>query len=194
MRATPSPSAGRAGRRSVPARRAVACAASLALVLLAAACTTGPREGAAPTTASATASTPGPTSTATATTPAPQASAQPPTPEPTPEPAPAPGAEPPDGRGAVPVVVTYSGWDVAASRVAVGAYVEGLVESGGTCTLTLTGPGTTRTASQPATPDAGSTSCGELAAGASSGTWSARVTYESPTASGASATVEVVVP
>lgn len=191
MLATPSPSAGRAGRPGAPTLRAAARAASLALVLLAAACTTGTPEDPA---SSAPTATPTPAATSASASPAPAPSAPPSAPAPEPEPGPVPDAQPTGDRRDVSVVVTYSGWDAAASRVAVGAYAEDVVESGGTCTLTLTGAGGTRTASQPATPDAGSTACGELTVGAPSGTWSARVAYDSPASRGESAAVEVVVP
>ena len=119
----------------------------------------------------------------------------PPVPTPSAEPGTAPGGgSSEDDRARVSVVLTYSGWDAAASRVVVGAYVEDAVETGGTCTLTLTRGDATRTATQAATPDAGSTSCGELAVEASPGTWSARVGYDSPASRGSSGEVEVVVP
>jgi hypothetical protein len=81
--------------------------------------------------------------------------------------------------------------------VEVGAYLAGVAESGGTCTLTLTGVAGTATAQVTAEPDAASTSCPTLAvpgAELSSGTWSAVVSYASPSTSGTSDPVDVVVP
>jgi hypothetical protein len=97
----------------------------------------------------------------------------------------------------VDVVVTYSGWDDALAGVDVGAYVSGIAETGGTCTLTLTAGGNSATASAPGEPEASSTSCpGLVVPGSelSSGNWTAVVSYESPTAQGESDSVAVVVP
>jgi len=107
-------------------------------------------------------------------------------------PAPSPGtaqAEP-------AVLITWSGWDDALGGVEVGGYAD-LVESGGTCTLTLTKGGVTASASRPASADVSTTSCGALSVPGSelsSGTWEAVLTYESPGAAGTSAPVEVEVP
>jgi hypothetical protein len=94
-------------------------------------------------------------------------------------------------------MVTYSGWVDASSSVEVGAYVAGVVESGGTCTLTLTGPGATRTATVTGEADAGSTSCTTMAvpgAQLSTGSWTAVVDYRSADAGGTSSSVTVDVP
>lgn len=117
----------------------------------------------------------------------------------TPVPAPTAGAaDPTDPAGAAAeVVITYSGWTDAPAGVEVGAYLAGVAESGGTCTLTLTSGAGSATAAVPGEPDAASTSCPNLTVpgtALSSGTWSAVVSYESPSTSGTSAPVEVVVP
>lgn len=98
---------------------------------------------------------------------------------------------------AVPVVVTYSGWEPSTASVEVGAYVQGVVESTGTCTLTLTLEGTTERATVPGSPDASSTSCSGLVLGGSaltSGTWRAVVSYESASWHGSSDPFDVSVP
>jgi hypothetical protein len=101
------------------------------------------------------------------------------------------------GIAQVEVVVTYSGWDDALGGVEVGAYVAGIAETGGTCTLTLTSVRNSATASTPGEPEASSTSCpGLVVPGSelSSGNWTAVVSYESPAAQGESDSVAVVVP
>ena len=95
------------------------------------------------------------------------------------------------------VVVTYSGWVDSPAGVEVGAYVAGVAESGGTCTLTLTAGTHSVTAEVAGEPDAASTSCPNLTvpgAKLSSGTWRAVVSYDSPSVSGKSAPVSVDVP
>ena len=98
----------------------------------------------------------------------------------------------------VPVVVTYAGWEETSAAVEVGAHVTGLIEDGGTCTLTLTRDGVEVTASAAGMADASSTTCGSgftvPGAELAGGTWSAVVSYESATASGSSEDVTVEVP
>lgn len=156
------------------------------------------------------AATPSPTPSATPTaTPAPSASPSPtaapaapdpvapPVADPADPPAPEPTAAPPGTSLAdVEVVTTYAGWNDLTGSVEVGAYA-GTVEADGACTLTLTGPGGTRTARSAATPDASSTSCGALGVAGGDltpGTWEAVVAYESPRSRGSSAAVTVEVP
>lgn len=103
----------------------------------------------------------------------------------------------PDGRGTVEVMVTYVGWDAAVGEVVVGSYVPDLVESGGSCTLTLTQGSSMVSATTSALADAASTVCGDLAVPGASlmpGTWSASVTYESNAVVGLSDTQSVEVP
>jgi hypothetical protein len=95
------------------------------------------------------------------------------------------------------VMVTYAVWEPTSSAVEEGSFVQGVVESGGTCTLTLTKGDTVVTESAPAEPDATTTSCGGISVQGSrlsSGTWSAVVSYESATTSGSSDATEVAVP
>ena len=96
----------------------------------------------------------------------------------------------------VPVVVTYYGWNAGERRVQVGGYVTGVVEEGGTCTLTLTKDGATVTVEGAARPDAVTTACGQLTvsgARLSAGTWQAVLSYASDSATGAAAAVPVEV-
>jgi hypothetical protein len=93
--------------------------------------------------------------------------------------------------------VTYAAWDDAATAVSVDGFVPSVVESTGTCTLTLTKDETTVTTSVPGTPSASSTSCGGAVVPGSelsSGTWTAVLTYESPTSTAAAEPVEVTIP
>ena len=106
-------------------------------------------------------------------------------------------AAPTAATGSAAVVVTYSGWTDATVGVEVGAYVAGVAESGGTCTLSLTSGSRTARAEVSGEPDSSSTSCPNMAVEPdqlSSGTWSAVVSYESVTTSGESDPVEVVIP
>ena len=93
------------------------------------------------------------------------------------------------------VSTTYTGWDDASATVVIAGYVSGAIEDGGTCTATLTKGGTTLTAEAEGIADASTTSCGQLAvSGASAGTWSAVLSYQSGASAGKSAPVSVVVP
>jgi len=98
---------------------------------------------------------------------------------------------------AAPVVVTYFGWTDSTAAVEVGAYVAGVAESGGICTLTLTSGSSSANAEVPGEPDASSTTCPVMVVPGdqvSTGTWQAVVSYASATMSGESDPVEVVVP
>ncbi|MCO7221584.1 hypothetical protein [Klenkia sp. PcliD-1-E] len=98
----------------------------------------------------------------------------------------------------VDVVVTYADWDATTASIEAGAFVQGIVESGGTCTVTASRPGAAAvTASVPGEPDAGSTTCPGLllsGGGLGSGSWSVVVDYSSATAQGRSTATTVVVP
>jgi hypothetical protein len=99
--------------------------------------------------------------------------------------------------GASRVSIVYADWTTTSGAVEVGGFVGGVVESDGTCTLTLTQGSTSVTASLPGEPDATSTSCAGLevpGAQLAPGTWTAVVTYESSTSRGESPAVEVQVP
>ena len=118
-------------------------------------------------------------------------------PEPTavatdPRPASTPKATP---DASVPVLITFSGWDADAKAVQVGGNVTGVIESDGTCTVTLTKSGRTLTASAPGQPDATTTDCtGLTVPGATAGVWQAVLTYRSAAHTGTSAPAEVDVP
>lgn len=104
--------------------------------------------------------------------------------------APTPGAP-------VSVFVTHSGWNAGTRAVDASGYVAGVIESDGTCTLTLTLADRTATVSAAAQPDATTTSCGNLlvpGAQLSTGTWRAVLSYRSPQHVGASKAFEVQVP
>lgn len=95
------------------------------------------------------------------------------------------------------VVITYAEWNPTDGVIEEGSFVQGVVETGGTCVLTLTRGATSVTASGPAEPDATTTSCGGLSVPGdqvSSGTWSAVVSYRSDRTEGTSPAVEVTVP
>ncbi len=80
--------------------------------------------------------------------------------------------------------ITYAGPDEVAGGIAVGAYVAGVIEEGGSCALTLSKDGQSATAESEALPDAATTSCGQLVVPFSDlepGVWTAEVTYTSPT-------------
>lgn len=81
------------------------------------------------------------------------------------------------------MVVTYASVEKSTGDVVIGAYVAGLVEDGGTCSVVLTRGGATPHATSHGTASASTTSCGELRIPASSvgpGTWKANLTYASP--------------
>ncbi|MGY1726598.1 hypothetical protein ACI79J_06470 [Geodermatophilus sp. SYSU D01062] len=99
--------------------------------------------------------------------------------------------------GNVTVVLTYADWEQDLPGVTVGAYVEAVAESGGTCTLTLEGQGRTASATVSGEREPESTSCPGLTVPGeelASGTWTATVTYESDEYSGTSEPLDVVVP
>jgi hypothetical protein len=93
--------------------------------------------------------------------------------------------------------ITFAGADDVAGGVVVGAYIAGLIEDGGECSLTLSGNGQPVSVTTDSVPDASTTSCGQLLvpyAEVAPGTWTADVTYASPgghSVAGASTTIEV---
>jgi hypothetical protein len=100
-------------------------------------------------------------------------------------------------QGRADVVVSYAGWDAASSSVEVDGFVGSRIEEGGTCTVTLTRDGATRTASAPAFADASTTICHPLllpGRDLGPGRWQAVLGYSSAQSAGTSATVEVDVP
>jgi hypothetical protein len=97
----------------------------------------------------------------------------------------------------VQVVVPVASWSPPNSDVEIGAYVEGVIERGGTCVVTMTKGALTATGRTAALPSATNTSCGDLrvpGSAVSSGSWTATVSYTSPTSSGTSAPTTIEVP
>ncbi len=95
------------------------------------------------------------------------------------------------------VVLTSAEWDTGNGWVRVRAYLPGLVEDGGTCTLTLTRGADVRTATADGMADASTTICGRLTVPGDQlrpGEWQAVVTYASAGVSGSSDAAEVNVP
>lgn len=114
--------------------------------------------------------------------------------DPAPTAAPTPSEE---ARGDAVVQITYYGWNPGSSVVELAGFVPSLVETGGTCTLTLTQGTASATATREATSNVTSTSCGELVVPGDElapGAWSAVLAYESADSAGTSAAVEVLVP
>jgi hypothetical protein len=104
---------------------------------------------------------------------------------------------PTDAGGEVSVSISYFGWDAHTKEVEVGSFVQGVVESDGSCTLTLTKGTSSVQTTAAAIAAASSTSCTELDTPGSrlpSGSWKAVVTYRSSTSHGSSRAVEVTVP
>jgi hypothetical protein len=97
--------------------------------------------------------------------------------------------------GRVDVVLTYAGFEQSTGTVQANGFVAGVLEDGGTCTLTLTKGDDEVTATSTAAADATTTSCGllETPAGLDAGTWDAVLAYSSTDAEGTSAALEVVV-
>jgi hypothetical protein len=113
-----------------------------------------------------------------------------------PEPADVATDEPVDrDKGDVDVVLTYADADSATGTVQASGFVAGILEDGGTCTLTLTNRGTEITVRSTATADATTTTCGllETAPGIPAGRWTAVLSYTSAKAEGTSRTAEVSV-
>lgn len=93
--------------------------------------------------------------------------------------------------------LTYYGWDATARGVEAGGIVMGVVESGGTCTLTLRQGSTSVDVSVEAVDNVNSTSCPSMTVPGDRlkrGTWQATLSYESSTAQGVGAAEEVEVP
>ncbi|SSC24636.1 Hypothetical protein KLENKIAIHU_3252 [Klenkia terrae] len=93
------------------------------------------------------------------------------------------------------VVVTYAAWSSDTGKIDASAYVAGVVEDGGTCTVTATSAAATRSASSAASADATTTVCADLVVpwSAADGSPSVVVGYQSATTSAQSdlTTVEV---
>lgn len=93
----------------------------------------------------------------------------------------------PGNKKTVSVIVTT--WKQKNGSITVNGYVDGIIESNGTCTLTLAKGGVIKTASRPAQLNTTNTTCGESDIPTSSlslGTWQATLSYTSKTSSGTS--------
>jgi hypothetical protein len=96
----------------------------------------------------------------------------------------------------VSVELTSWGWNASKRSAQVRGYAAGVVEDGGTCTLTLSRGERTQSVTSAAFADASTTICGALVVPAGDlapGAWDAVVTYTADGVSGSSATVEVTV-
>lgn len=94
-----------------------------------------------------------------------------------------------------PVIASF-GQNPNTGNVEVSAYVNGIFEDGGSCTLTLTKGGQSVSASKPATPSAQNVSCGFVTiekSRLSSGSWQATMSYTSAVAAGTSQPVTIEV-
>jgi hypothetical protein len=94
------------------------------------------------------------------------------------------------------MLLTSAGWVAQDSAVEASGFVA-VVESGATCTLTLTAGGTSRTAAGPAEPSASTTECPVLSLSRDQltpGPWSAVLSYTSASTSAASAPTTIEVP
>ncbi|NII50176.1 hypothetical protein [Frigoribacterium endophyticum] len=108
-------------------------------------------------------------------------------------PAPAPPADP----APVSPLVTFDQWTASTRTLAVGATVPGVVETGGTCTLSVTDGAATVEGSFAALPSASSTDCGSMSLQSDSfspGQWTVSVTYVSATSAGSVDDYEVTIP
>ena len=94
-----------------------------------------------------------------------------------------------DARTAVVPFITTADWDASAAALDVSAIVPGIVEGGGTCTVTLTNGSTTRTAESGGVAAASYTGCEAVAVkDLAAGTWQVQVRYSSAKAVGTSKT------
>lgn len=93
----------------------------------------------------------------------------------------------------VPIVITTYNTDNG--QVSVNGYVDGIVESGGSCTLSLVDTsGKTVTSTRSAQPDASTTTCGRSIISGTKlhpGTWSATLSYTSDKYTGVSDKVSI---
>lgn len=192
---TPSthrPGAGRSGRH------AAVLVTVLAAVALGGCSVGGTRPAPATSTSGATASVPTASAThADRATPSPSATrAAAPGPDSTASADPA-GTNPTGRTADAAVTVTSVGWNPATAALEVSAYVD-VLQTDGTCTLVVTGPGgATWRASSPAQPDASTTSCGLMSVSQdhlTPGSWTGAVEYSSPQTSGQVAFGPIEVP
>lgn len=92
-----------------------------------------------------------------------------------------------------PVITT---WSESSSELLVNGFVSGVVEDGGTCTLTLTKGSAKVSQTKIGAANASNTTCGQITIPLSSlpsGTWQAILSYGSPTSHGSSASESITV-
>lgn len=108
-----------------------------------------------------------------------------------------PPTTPPAGqKKSVTPTISSWGYNKLNGNVEVSGYVPGIIEDGGTCTLTLEKASQKETESKASTADAQNTSCGLITVAGnrlSNGSWKATLTYGSDTANGSSQAVTVEV-
>lgn len=95
------------------------------------------------------------------------------------------------------VVLTFAEWDGAGSAVDAAGFVQGVVEDGGICTLTVSRGSAQVTAQGAAEADAATTTCGSLSVPGHSlapGSWQVRLSYTSAGVDVSSDVVTVEVP
>jgi hypothetical protein len=99
-----------------------------------------------------------------------------------------------DSRAAVVPAITTKDWDSAAKALDVSAIVPGVVEGGGTCTVTVTSGSTTRTATSTGVAAGSYTGCPAVAIhDLAAGSWQVRVRYSSAKSVGSSKPATVTV-
>lgn len=96
-----------------------------------------------------------------------------------------------------PVITAYGQPGGAGTEFRLNGFIPNIIESNGTCTLTLTMDSKTASASKAALQNAQNTSCGQLVIPYtelnSPGTWAAILSYSSPTSSGSSAAMKITI-
>jgi len=104
-----------------------------------------------------------------------------------------------DGNGGTTkrqVEVTLTGSHTNTSNLYVNGYVDGIVEDGGTCTVTLKNGSSVVTRSRQGVSNATNTTCGQTAiplASLRAGTWQATLSYSSATSTGKSPAADIMV-
>jgi len=153
----------------------------------------GPAPSSPPSSATASPTPGGPASDDVPGAPVTSPSTMPPAASGTPAPAPAPA---PVLADVVPLV-TFDQWSAETSTLTIGATVPGVVETGGTCSITARNGDVTVDGSFSAVASASSTDCGSMALQSStltSGDWSVSVVYASATSTGSTTDYEVTIP
>jgi hypothetical protein len=101
------------------------------------------------------------------------------------------------GSSKTAVTPVITSWGYTSDAAQVSSYVQGVIEGGGTCTLTLSKAGQKVSELKSASANAQNTACGLISiAGSrlSSGSWSGVISYDSASSQGVSQTVTIEVP